>query len=57
MLRPTGNNWQKHASKHASHMQKNGHHSAGMSPLSLLKGFINFWKTDTKEGDKSQEKE
>lgn len=56
MLRPTDNSWQKNASKHASHMQKHGHHGGGFSPLGLIKGFINFWKTDTKE-DKHEEKE
>jgi flagellar biosynthesis GTPase FlhF len=57
MLRPTDNHWQKHASKHASHMQKHGHHGGGFSPLSLIKGFINFWKTDTKDDGKHEEKE
>ena len=56
MLRPTDNHWQKHASKHASHMQKHGHHS-GFSPLDLIKGFIDFWKTDTKNENKHEEKE
>ena len=56
MLRPTDNHWQKHASKHASHMQKHGHHS-GFSPLDLLRGFVNFWKTDAKEENKHEEKE
>lgn len=37
MLRPTDNHWQKHASKHASHMQKHGHGGGGLSPLSLIK--------------------
>lgn len=36
MLRPTDNHWQKHASKHAGHLQKHGH-SGGISPLSILK--------------------
>jgi len=36
MLRPTDNHWQKHASKHAGHLQKHGH-SGGFSPLSILK--------------------
>ena len=57
MLRPTDNHWQKHASKHASHMQKHGHGGGGFSPLSLIKWFINFWKTDTKDDGKHEEKE
>ena len=56
MLRPTDNHWQKHASKHAGHLQKHGH-GGGFSPLSLLTGFINFWKVDEKNEHKSEEKE
>lgn len=57
MLRPTDNHWQKHASKHAGHLQKNGSHHGGWSPLDLLKGFVDFWKTDTKDEHKKEEKE
>jgi hypothetical protein len=35
MLRPTNNHWQKHASKHAGHLQKHGH-DTGFSPMSIL---------------------
>lgn len=37
ILRPTDNHWQKHASKHASHLQKHGHHGGGFGPLDLIK--------------------
>ncbi|MCB9806747.1 hypothetical protein H6768_02455 [Candidatus Peribacteria bacterium] len=57
LLRPTDNHWQKHASKHASHLQKHGHTSSNFTPLGIIKSFINFWKTDTKEGEKHEEKE
>jgi len=36
MLKPTDNHWQKHASKHASHMQKHGHHGGGFNPLNFI---------------------
>lgn len=54
MLRPTDNHWQKHASKHAAHIQKHGHHS-GWSPLDLIKGFINLLKTEKKDDHGSHE--
>lgn len=57
MLRPTGNSWQKHASKQAGKMQKHGHHSGGWNPFDLLRGFVDFWKTDTKDEGKNNEKE
>lgn len=57
ILRPTDNHWQKHASKHASHLQKHGHHGGGFGPLDLIKWFVNFWKTDSKDEHKHEEKE
>lgn len=57
MLRPTNNHWQKHASKHASQMQKHGHGGGGFNLFDLLSGFINFWKTESKDEHKGEEKE
>jgi len=57
MLKPTDNHWQKHASKHASHMQKHGHHGGGFNPLNFITWFIDFWKTDAKDDGKKEEKD
>lgn len=57
MLCPTNNHWQKHASKHASHLQKNGNHEGGFSPFGILRTLVDFWKTSEKDDKKGEEKE
>lgn len=53
VLSPTSSNWQNLASK-AANQKQNKTESFSFSPLSLLKEFINFWKTEDK--DKKEEK-